>query len=97
MKKIVLVAFFFIACISIVKAQLSSGSNFNLTDSLLAVNNTQDNAKKIDILFKIGRKYAFSQGDTAIKYLKLAVDIAIKSKNERSLFKAYYYISATYN
>jgi serine phosphatase RsbU (regulator of sigma subunit) len=39
----------------------------------------------------------WSQGDTAIKYLKLAEDIAIKSKNERSLFKVYFAISATYN
>ena len=97
MKKILLVAFFFIACISIVNAQLSPGSNFNLTDSLLAVNNTHDNAKKIDILFNVAKKFAFSQGDTAIKYLKLAEDIAIKSKNERSLFKVYFGISVTYN
>ena len=97
MKKIVLVVISFFFSIAIVNAQLSPGSNFNLADSLLAVNNTQDNAKKIDILFKIGLKYAFSQGDTAIKYLKLAEDIAIKSKNERSLFKVYLYIAAIYN
>ena len=97
MKKIVLVAYFFIACISIVNAQLSPGSNFNLTDSLLAVNNAQDNSKKIDILYRVAGKFMWSQGDTAIKYLKLAEEIAIKSKNERSLFKVYFGISATYN
>jgi galactitol-specific phosphotransferase system IIB component len=30
---------------------LPPSSNFNITDSLLAVKNTQDNAKKIDILY----------------------------------------------
>jgi serine phosphatase RsbU (regulator of sigma subunit) len=97
MKKIVLVAFFFINCITIVNAQLPPSSNFNITDSLLAVKNTQDNAKKIDILYRTALKFAWSQGDTAIKYLKLAEDIAIKSKNERSLFKVYLYIAAVYN
>ncbi len=97
MKKIVLVVISFFFSIAIVNAQLSPGSNFNLADSLLAVNNTQDNAKKINILFNIGKKYAFSQGDTAIKYLKLAEEIAVKSKNDRSLFTAYWYISVTYN
>ena len=42
MKKTLLVVIFFIAFITIVNAQLSPGSNFNLTDSLLAVNKVEE-------------------------------------------------------
>lgn len=96
-KKILFTLIFFVGGITFVTAQLPSGSNFKLSDSLLAIKNTQKNTKKFDILCHLGQKYMWAQGDSAIKYFKLAEQIAINSKSERSLFKIYNFISTTYN
>ena len=82
--------------ITIVNAQFYSNLNFSLNDSLLVVKNTEDNSVKLRVLGNIGFRYMFSQGDTAIKYFKLAEEIAIASKDELSLYKIYGNISNTY-
>ena len=82
--------------ITIVNAQYYSNLNFSLNDSLLVVKNTEDNSVKLRVLGNIGGRYIWSQGDTAIKYFKLAEEIAIASKDELSLYKIYGNISNTY-
>jgi len=96
MKKTLLVVIFFITFITIVNAQYYSNLNFSLNDSLLVVKNTEDNSVKLRVLGNIGGRYIWSQGDTAIKYFKLAEEIAIASKDELSLYKIYGNISNTY-
>lgn len=97
MKKTLLIVIFLVAGITIINAQFYSNLNFSLNDSLLVVKNTEDNSVKLRVLGNIGSRYIWSQGDTAIKYFKLAGEIAILSKDELSLFKVYGAISTTYS
>ena len=96
MKKTLFIVIFLVSGITIVNAQFYSNLNFSLNDSLLVVKNTEDNSVKLRVLGNIGFRYMFSQGDTAIKYFKLAEEIAIASKDELSLYKIYGNISNTY-
>jgi len=96
MKKTLLIVIFLVSGITIVNAQYYSNLNFSLNDSLLVVKNTEDNSVKLRVLGNIGGRYIWSQGDTAIKYFKLAEEIAIASKDELSLYKIYGNISNTY-
>ena len=97
MKKYLLALGIFIFGMNNVKAQFYSNLNFNINDSLKLVASTSSNPKKIDILLNVAYRYMWSQGDTAIKYLKIAQQIATDSKDDKGLFQAYSYISMTYN
>ena len=87
MKKALFIVIFFVGGIDFINAQNSSGSNFKLNDSVIAVKNTKDNSIKLRILNNIVWRFIFSQGDSAIKYAKLAEEIAILSKNDRALYR----------
>ncbi len=97
MKKYLLVLGIFILGINNVEAQYYSNLNFNINDSLKLVASTNSNPKKIDILMNIGYRYQWSIGDTAIKYFKLAENIALESKDELALLQAYVNLSQTYS
>ena len=97
MKKYLFVFCFLLLAITCVKAQYYSDLNFSLKDSLKLVASTSSSLKKIDILFNIGGRYMWSQGDTAIKYYSLVEKIAVDSKDNLSLFWAYNSISQTYS
>jgi hypothetical protein len=97
MKKYLLVLGIFIFGMNNVKAQFYSNLNFNINDSLKLVASTNSNPSKIDILMNIGERFMWANGDTAIKYFKLAEDIAVLSKDDALLFYAYTRISTTYN
>ena len=97
MKKYLLVIGILVFGMNNVKAQFYSNLNFNINDSLKLVASTSSNPKKIDILLNVAYRYMWSQGDTAIKYLKIAQQIATDSKDDKGLFQAYNYISMTYN
>ena len=97
MKKYLLALGIFIFGMNNVKAQFYSNLNFNINDSLKLVASTSSNPKKIDILLNVAYRYMWSQGDTTIKYLKIAQQIATDSKDDKGLFQAYSYISMTYN
>ncbi len=97
MKKYLFVFCFLLLAITCVKAQYYSDLNFSLKDSLKLVASTSSSLKKIDILFNIGGRYMWSQGDTAIKYYSLVEKIAVDSKDNLSLFIAYNCISQTYS
>jgi serine phosphatase RsbU (regulator of sigma subunit) len=97
MKKYLLVIGIFIFGMNNVKAQFYSNLNFNINDSLKLVASTNSNPKKISILDNIAWRYMYSIGDTAIKYLKIAEDIAFKSKEENLLYDVLNDISSTYN
>ena len=87
MKKALFIVILFVGGIDFINAQNSSGSNFKLNDSVIAVKNTKDNSIKLRILNNIVLRFIFSQGDSAIKYAKLAEEIAILSKNDRALYR----------
>ena len=72
MKKYLLVLGIFIFGMNNVKAQFYSNLNFNINDSLKLVASTNSNPKKIDILMNIGERFMWANGDTAIKYFKIA-------------------------
>jgi len=97
MKKYLLVLGIFIVGMNNVNAQFFSNLNFNINDSLKLVASTNSNPKKISILDNIAWRYMYSKGDTAIKYLKIAEDIAFKSKEENLLYDVLNDISSTYN
>ena len=97
MKKYLLALGIFIFGMNNVKAQFFSNLNFNINDSLKLVASTNSNPKKISILDNIAWRYMYSKGDTAIKYLKIAEDIAFKSKEENLLYDVLNDISSTYN
>ena len=97
MKKYLLVLGIFIVGMNNVKAQFYSNLNFNINDSLKLVASTNSNPKKIDILMNIGERFMWANGDTAIKYFKIAQQIATDSKDDKGLFQAYGNISMTYN
>jgi serine phosphatase RsbU (regulator of sigma subunit) len=97
MKKYLLVLGIFIFGMNNVNAQYYSNLNFSLADSLAAVKNTNDHSQKIDILINVGQRYMWANGDTAIKYFKLAEDIAVISKDDALLFNVYSMIAMTYN
>ena len=97
MKKYLLVLGIFIVVMNNVNAQFFSNLNFNINDSLNLVASTNSNPKKISILDNIAWRYMYSKGDTAIKYLKIAEDIAFKSKEENLLYDVLNDISSTYN
>ena len=97
MKKYLLVLGIFIVGMNNVKAQFYSNLNFNINDSLKLVASTNSNPKKIDILMNIGKRFMWANGDTAIKYFKIAQQIATDSKDDKGLFQAFGNISTTYN
>jgi sigma-B regulation protein RsbU (phosphoserine phosphatase) len=97
MKKYLLVLGIFIVGMNNVKAQFYSNLNFNINDSLKLVASTNSNPKKIDILINIGKRFMWANGDTAIKYFKIAQQIATDSKDDKGLFQAFGNISTTYN
>ena len=97
MKKYLLIIGIFIFGMNNIKAQFYSNLNFNINDSLKLVASTNSNPKKIDILMNIGKRFMWANGDTAIKYFKLAQQIATDSKDDKGLFQAFNYISMTYN
>jgi serine phosphatase RsbU (regulator of sigma subunit) len=97
MKKYLLVLGIFILGINNIEAQYYSNLKFSLTDSLAAVKNTNDNAKKIHILINVGQRYMWANGDTAIKYFKIAQQIATVNNDDQGLFRAYVNIAMTYN
>ena len=97
MKKYLLIIGIFIFGMNNIKAQFYSNLNFNINDSLKLVASTNSNPKKIDILMNIGKRFMWANGDTAIKYFKLAQQIATDSKDDKGLFQAFNNISMTYN
>ena len=97
MKKYLLIIGIFIFGMNNIKAQFYSNLNFNINDSLKLVASTNSNPKKIDILMNIGKRFMWANGDTAIKYFKLAQQIATDSKDDKGLFQAFNNISTTYN
>ena len=97
MKKYLLIIGIFIFGMNNIKAQFYSNFNFNINDSLKLVASTNSNPKKIDILMNIGKRFMWANGDTAIKYFKLAQQIATDSKDDKGLFQAFNNISMTYN
>lgn len=97
MKKYLLIIGIFIFGMNNIKAQFYSNLNFNINDSLKLVASTNSNPKKIDILMNIGSRFMWANGDTAIKYFKIAQQIATDSKDDKRLFKALANISTTYN
>ena len=97
MKKYLLIIGIFIFGMNNIKAQFYSNLNFNINDSLKLVASTNSNPKKIDILMNIGERFMWANGDTAIKYFKLAQQIATDSKDDKGLFQAFNNISMTYN
>ena len=97
MKKYLLVIGILVFGMNNVKAQFYSNLNFNINDSLKLVASTNSNPKKIDILMNIGKRFMWANGDTAIKYFKLAQQIATDSKDDKGLFQAFNNISMTYN
>jgi serine phosphatase RsbU (regulator of sigma subunit) len=97
MKKYLLVLGIFIFGMNNVEAQYYSNLNFSLSDSLAAVKNTNDNTKKIHILINVGQRYMWANGDTAIKYFKIAQQIATVNNDDQGLFRAYANIAMTYN
>jgi serine phosphatase RsbU (regulator of sigma subunit) len=97
MKKYLLVLGIFIFGMNNVEAQYYSNLNFSLSDSLAAVKNTNDNTKKIHILINVGQRYMWANGDTAIKYFKIAQQIATVNNDDQGLLRAYANIAMTYN
>jgi len=97
MKKYLLVLGIFFIGNNTINAQFYSDLNFNINDSLKLVASTNSNYKKVDILINIGWRYIYSNGDTAIKYFKIAEEIAFKSKEELQLRRVYNNIAAAYN
>ena len=96
MKKIIIL-FLLIAPLNYLNAQYYKDLDFNLSDSLKLIENSNSYEKKVDILMNIGMRYQWSKGDTAILYFNKAVDVA-KQNNDKILeFIAISNISMTYN
>ena len=95
MKKIfaVTIAFLFVANMS----QAQFDTNFHFGDSIKKAEATSDVKEKVRILLNIGQNYIYFKGDSAIYYLNIAKDIAIKNEFHVELYFVNYFLSGTYN
>jgi serine phosphatase RsbU (regulator of sigma subunit) len=95
MKKIfaVTIAFLFVAKMS----QAQFDTNFHFGDSIKKAEATSDVKEKVRILLNIGQNYEYYKGDSAIYYLNIAKDIAIKNEFHQELYFINYFLSGVYN
>ena len=95
MKKVVVCIIVFLLGAKTSQAQFDT--NFHFGDSIKKAEATSDVKEKVRILLNIGQNYEYYKGDSAIYYLNIAKDIAIKNEFHVELYFVNYFLSGTYN